>query len=116
MERDSFEAVIRLEQRMNVVEEGVANFRDFQAEARQFFTEYKTTEKMKQLEAESIKQALVVSDRRTTTMLTLIAIALTLIFGILGAWIGYRTMHEKDAQTYPTSVQSPQNAGPRGPN
>jgi hypothetical protein len=90
----------RLEQRMDRVEEGVANFRDFQLTARDFFTRSTTLEKEREEQQqnrhrenqEKIQQ---VSNQigRKTLWWTAAGVSLTLagiVIAILGIWVMIR--------------------------
>jgi hypothetical protein len=99
-----------LENRMNRVEEGIANFREFQKEGREFFNradERALTEReYADDRAKEIKQALDRRDRNWNFRLMVIGI----IISIFMLWLTYRDFQRKISdRSAPVGVSYPQN-------
>ena len=108
------------EQRILVTEKGVANFRDFTAEVREFITRADTRdeerERFQNKRDQEIKEAL---DRRDKRINSWLAVASTLILALtlLVAWLTWRDSRRAaiDANPAVSSTQRvPQEAGTRG--
>ena len=103
---------------MNTVEEGVANFRDFQGLMRDFVSSYNQREadrdkfeKQREAETERRNKA---QDRRTNLMTALVALA-TLLLSILLAWHGWEDAHIAVPRAQSSVLSSAQDAGIRRP-
>lgn len=85
----------RLEERVNKLEEGVSNFRAFQVEAREFFTEIRTQKKAEiefhNTRDQQIKDALSKSNMAIKRWMMLIA-ALACLASIVDVFIHYRVL------------------------
>jgi hypothetical protein len=117
----------RLEQRMERVEEGVANFRDFQATARDFFSradERAIREKLfHETRDKEIKEAIEAADkkrndaiadreRRFTHLIAIAGLLFTLMLVGIG-WLTFRDMRRTSMEQAPAVrvSSSQQNAG-----
>ena len=110
------ERITRLEERMGVVEEGVSNFRDFQTEARAFFTEFRVKEQARKeallAQQQEVKDTLAAKDRidslrdkRIIRWLTFGGVLAT-IFLVLLAYVTWRES-EKKAENNPPEISQP---------
>ncbi len=95
---DVNERVAQLEVKMNRVEEGVANFRDFQRDAREFFTEHRVLAKEMNRQREErdkqIKDALATAERRQNSRLSMIGLALAVLTLFCGAIAALEAWHQ----------------------
>lgn len=105
MTQPAGERVARLEERMNKVEEGVANFRDFQTDVRKFITRSDTREE----EREKLDR------KRAKVHYWWLALLTGLIVSFFGWWLGWASNvhHISENSSAPTvthAVESPQQA------
>lgn len=102
---------------MNRVEEGVANFREFQGDARDFFSRADeramNDEKHRNKRDQEIKDELAAANRKHDRRMNVINIVLVLL-GLLLGYLTYRDSQRKLSYDPPKAgVQSPQDAGNR---
>lgn len=93
---DLGERIAVLETRMNTVEEGVSNFRDFQKDARDFFTRSDERAKHRtEQEAEEKEQADKKDQRRATLHFSLLGGLISLIVGLILWLVQWTSNFEK---------------------
>ncbi len=114
---DINERIAKLEVKMNRVEEGVANFRTFQQDARDFFTEHRTEareqERRRKERDEEIKAALQAAERKQDRKLAIIGIALACLTLFCGAIAALEAWHQlKTGELAPPSIFSSMTQGP----
>ena len=81
---DAGERLARLEERMDQVEDGVTNFRNFQAEARQFFSDSKTRDEEKIKYQADLAKALEMREKKADRWWKLILTWVLIVGGLLG--------------------------------
>ena len=110
------ERIAVLENRMNRVEEGVSNFRDFQADARDFFTEHRTNElrreEFQNKRDQEIKDTLTQRHQKTDTKINILMVIIAALTLLLG-WLTLRDTERKNSFASPlpgVSYSQPQDA------
>jgi hypothetical protein len=108
---DVGERLGRLEERMNRVEQGVSNFREFQADARDFFSRADERAKNEAVHRnrrdEEIKSTLAASDRKMNRRLGFAGLVVA-ILALLVGWLTYRDSQRKVGENTAPVVQSSQ--------
>lgn len=102
---------------MNRVEEGIANFRTFQQDARDFFTEHRTEareqDRQRKERDEEIKTALQAAERKQDHKLAIIGVALACLTLLCGSIAALDAWHQlKAAGVAATTIFSSINQGP----
>ena len=93
-----------LENRMDRVEEGVANFRQFQVDARDFFTEHRTNElrreEFQNKRDQEIKDTLIQRHQKTDTKMNILMVIIAALTLLLG-WLALRDTEQKNSFASP---------------